>query len=175
MRSIVAIIVSVPLLTPVASLSAQASLPVQPGTRVRITAPDCGLEKRAATFEALRNGRLALGATDCPLTSVTRLELHTGRSVRATRALGFPVVGLLVGGVAGGLVGYSTCAPCDYELEGLAPAVGAVLGGGVGFLAGLVVGLLPRDRWQTVPLEPLPVIPIVTNRGQLALTVSLQL
>jgi hypothetical protein len=174
MRNIFASLLSVHLLVPMASLSAQAPLPLELGARVRITAPDCGFEKQAATFEALGGGMLVLGATNCPLASVARLELHAGRKVSAARALGFPVVGLLVGGVAGGLVGYSTCAPCDYELEGLAPAVGAVLGGGVGFVAGLVVGLLPRDRWQTVPLEPLRVTPIASARGRFGLAASVR-
>lgn len=174
MRDIVASLFSLPLLVPLPSLSAQQSLPLEPGARVRITAPDCGADKQTATFETLRGGMLVLGSTDCPLASVTRLELHTGRKVSAARALGFPVVGLLVGGVAGGLVGYSTCAPCDYELEGLAPAVGAVLGGGMGFVAGLVVGLLPRDRWRTVPLETLRVTPIASAPGHFGLVVSVR-
>jgi len=157
-----------------AGLSAQRPLPLEPGARVRITAPDCGAQKQAATFETLSGGMLVLDSTNCPLASVTRLELHTGRRVSAARALGLPALGLLAGGVAGGLVGYSTCAPCDYEMEGLAPFFGAVLGGGVGFVTGLVVGLLPRDRWQTVPLEPLGVTPIVSARGRFGIAAAMR-
>jgi hypothetical protein len=173
-RNLVTSLLPLPLLVPLVSLSAQAPLPLEPGARVRITAPDCGVEKQATIFEALSGGTLVLGVTDCPLASVTRLELHAGRRVSAARALGFPLVGLMVGGVVGGLVGYSTCAPCDYELEGLAPAFGAALGGGVGLVTGLVVGLLPLDRWQEVPLEPLRVTPIASARGRFGLAASVR-
>lgn len=74
MRGIVTSLLPLPLLVPLASLSAQAPLSLEPGARVRITAPDCGVEKQTATLEALQGGMLVLDGADCPLASVAKLD-----------------------------------------------------------------------------------------------------
>ena len=156
MRLRTLIIVLLPFVVPPALSAQQLSL-IQPGTRIRVTSPSCGLNKQVATLEMSRSDTLVLGSeistAQCSLDDITRLDVDGGRKVSAARAVGFPLAGFLVGGVTGGLIGYATCAPCNYELEGLAPVFGTALGGAVGFVAGLVVGLLPRDSWAEIPLE----------------------
>jgi hypothetical protein len=115
-----------------------------------------------------RQGRLALSRL-----FVERVDVSQGRKIHPGRAVGFPVLGFFVGGVTGGLIAYSTCAPCDYELEGLAPAFGAGIGATVGFVAGLVTGLVWRtDRWEEVPLDRLRVSFVPQRDGQFALGLS---
>ena len=77
MRNILASLLPVPLLLPLTSLSAQAPLPLEPGARVRITAPGCGAENQAATY----NHRLSLRSnfTTGPVgISVERTRWHRG-------------------------------------------------------------------------------------------------
>jgi hypothetical protein len=88
-------------------LSAQQSFPVEPGSRLRITAPDCGAHKQTVTFEAVSGDTLVAtgdAAVRCPLTAVTRLELHQGRRSNPLRGTG---IGFLVG-----RIGFSFC-PCE--------------------------------------------------------------
>ena len=59
-----------------------AQPPLHPGQRVRVTAAAYGLEKRIATFAAMRADTLVLTADttmSCPVSAVTRLEVSTGR------------------------------------------------------------------------------------------------
>ena len=78
-------IVSLLLLVPHFSLSAQARLPIEPGEKVRIVATDCRLYRQTAEFEALRGNELIV-VTDstvrCPLSSVGRLEVPRGQRGR---------------------------------------------------------------------------------------------
>jgi hypothetical protein len=106
---------------------------------------------------------------------VERVDVSRARMIHLGRAVGFPVLGFFVGGVTGGLIAYSTCAPCDYELEGLAPAFGAGIGATVGFVAGLVTGLAWRtDRWEEVPLDQLRVSFTPQRDGRFALGFSVR-
>jgi hypothetical protein len=167
------------LVAPTVNLQGQGS-PIQPGTNVQVDY-DCGPQGYPSTERCKGNGRLEAvtaehlvlimdgRSTRVLIASVKRLRLYAGRGVSAGRAIGFPAMGLLAGGLAGGLIGYATCAPCDYELEGMAVAIGAVVGGCVGFVAGLVVGLLPRDRWKDVSLEGLRVNVVPQRDGRIAL------
>lgn len=110
-----------------------------------------------------------------PWSSVLGVNRKTGRKIDSSRAIGFPLAGAAVGGLAGTLIGYSTCAPCDYELEGLAAAVGAVVGIGVGFIGGLVTGLAwTTDIWEPVSTDRLRLSfsPGANGRTYLGLNIS---
>ena len=62
-----------------ASTEIAAQEPLASGSRVRVTAPDCALRGEAATFRALRADTLVLETTECPLASVTRLDVSRGQ------------------------------------------------------------------------------------------------
>jgi hypothetical protein len=53
------ILLVVPLITAVAQ---EQPPPLEPGTRVRVTAPELGIEKQQATFQALSGDTLAVTA-----------------------------------------------------------------------------------------------------------------
>ena len=128
--------------------------PLQRGASVRVTAPDCGLSVAARTFQALRADTLVFTTTECPLASVTTLDVRARRR-RARR-------GALIGGVAGLVAGVFmgagyhdfceswSCDPTFAAAGGflLGVAAGVALGAGVG-------ALIKTDRWEEVPLDGL--------------------
>lgn len=60
-------------------------------------------------------------------------------------------VGLLIGLLAGGALGYSSaCANCDGDWRPLGVIMGGVLGGGAGALGGLLFGAQRRGFWEVV-------------------------
>lgn len=127
-----------------------------PGSRVRVTAPDCGLSGQPTTYETVRADTLVLESTECPLASVTELDTYVLRRRAGRGAL----IGGLVGGASLALVYGAVFDACGYSCEtdsltyGAAFAVGALSGA----LLGAVVGFLIRsDRWEEVPLERLRV------------------
>ena len=75
-------------------IAAQEPSLFQPGVRVRVTAPACGLRERATGFRALRADALVLETTECPLAAVTRLDVSRGRKSHAKlgAAIGFAAV-----------------------------------------------------------------------------------
>ncbi len=161
------------------ALEAQMAERLEPGARVRVTYL-CGDERECrekgtvmtttADSIELVQGRLITGI---PVRAVTRLEVRTGRRVSAGRAVGFPVLGFAGGGLVGGVIGYGSCAPCDYELEGLAVVFGAALGAGIGFATGLVAGLVPRDTWEDASLDRFRIGVAPGHEGRLQFGVSL--
>ncbi len=136
---------------------AQQPVGFYPGSQFRIFAPGCRLEGQKVTIEAF-HGDFIILPTDprrssnpnpkCPISSVTRLEV---RRDRKGQALAGAIIGFWGGVAVGGLVGYSTCAPCDEEMDTLAPFVLSIVGGSVGIITGVIVGLQPS--WEEVPTE----------------------
>ena len=130
-------------------------IPVEPGARVRVTAPATGLSRYVGEYVAGDRDTVYVrgGARDTPLaiplTSVTLLELRTGE--KRPRLLGTGV-GFAVGAVVGALTGVPN------EDQVLSALVLAVPGSFIGFLVGSV---LKTDRWedtvadgpQTLPAE----------------------
>jgi hypothetical protein len=145
------------------------------GTRVRVYAPELGIERQSATFEALRGDTLVVVADSamyCPLASVVRLDLYRGRG-------GHPWTGAALGFVAGAIAGGAAAIiSCENTLCSVGPDV--VLGGaGIGGLAGGLLGagvgaLIKTDRWEEVPLDQLRVS-VAPRRDGLALTVTVVL
>ncbi|MDH3290979.1 MAG: hypothetical protein OEO20_07595 [Gemmatimonadota bacterium] len=146
---------------------------LQPGERVRVTAPAYDLRRTPATFRAMRSGSLHLDftrkrldhggvvvdspAVAVPLAMVSRLEAPAGRRSnwdKGARA------GALVGGGVGLLLGVAyaacddswVCPQSGGEKIG-AVVVGAVAVGFAGGLVGTMIGALSsRDAWRDVPL-----------------------
>ena len=146
-------VIAVGLLVPLANLEGQ----LQSGQRVRVTAPDCGVDNQSLTFEALRSDTLVLDTMNCPLVSVTRLQVHRGRRSNAAKGA---LIGLAIGGGGGALVGVIVYS--GLRSAGVTSAEGAALGalllGPPSILAGVIIGALVKtDRWEEVPLDRLSV------------------
>ncbi len=71
------------LLTPFTSVAAQEQpLPLEPEQRVRVTAPNLGINKQVVTFKALRGDTLIVSADSTmawPLAAITRLDVYRRR------------------------------------------------------------------------------------------------
>ena len=168
-----AVLLVLPLTTAVAQ---QQPPPLEPGTRVRITAPDLGIEKQQATFQALRGDTLAVTADSAmalSLSSVTRLDVYQGRKSWGWWKGG--LIGFFGGAGLGALVGASVdCQESALDSpEELCTGAGAVVGAGVGLLVGAVAGaLIKTDRWEEVPMDQLR-LSLVPHDGGLVLGISL--
>jgi hypothetical protein len=143
-------------LCPVSGLWTQESLPVAPGTRVRVTAPSLGVYRQAATLEAAGGGVLTVSADSTvqyPLSAVALLEVYSGRS-HPWRGAG---IGFLAGYAAGFLVWLTAVGGC-YE-GATTTSCAAVLGGSSGAVFGTLTGALVggflwrTDKWDEVPLR----------------------
>ena len=129
-------------------IAAQVPLPVEPGVRVKVTAPECELREQAATFRALRADTLVLETTECPLASVTRLDVSRGQKshVLLGAGIGF-AAGALVGLVhcSGDAGGFSDAGTCDLGDDDLTLWVTFVIGT-IGGIAGGFVGYFIRPN-----------------------------
>ena len=151
--------------------AAQEPLPVEPGVRVRVTAPDCGLRSEATDFRAFRADTLVLETTECALASVTRLDVSRGQKSNA-------VVGFFVGaglGLVGSLAVCNFTDTCqvfsDNDVRGDVVAVTAAMGAGVGAIVGYFI---KTDSWEEVPLERLRVGLTPQRDGRFALGFSVR-
>lgn len=155
----------------VASLAAQRLPDVEPGTRVRLTAPE--LRKEQVTGDVLfmnsdtlvielRNGE----NVEVPVASVERLEISRGPEYGK---------GLLRGAKYGALTGVGVGALFFLEgvvfdddggfyliavpfLTGVAAVSGALVGG-------LVGTIFPPETWEEIPLSPRPEVTAVPGGG----------
>ena len=156
---------------------------LSPGQRVRVTAPDLGLGRAHATFEAIDGSDLVI-RTDAtrrvPLASVARLEAYAGRRSHWLLGAG---IGFVVGAGATYVLlnppGTNSTALCDQsanqdaigsgECLGLT-ALGGVVGGGLGALVGMFI---KSDRWTDVPRERLRLTVVPQRHGRFAVGASL--
>jgi len=158
MLSIVALIVVPPL----ANITAQEPANIEPGSRVRVTAPTIGLSKYTGTFMAANNDTLVVDTLSISMRALTGLDVHRGVMSNVGR-------GALIGGSIGGGLGMALliigaaidcfgCAEADagYWIWGTV-AVTALLaapGAGIGALIGR---LSTHDNWEETPLNHLHV------------------
>ena len=120
-------IIAVSFLVPLTSLSAQQP-PIEPGSRVRVTAPDCGVSRQATTVEALRGDTLVLAGDptrnsnpiNCPLTSVTRLDVSQGRKSHFAASAG---IGVVIGAAGGGIGLAASSLDCGVRMSRKKPAL----------------------------------------------------
>jgi hypothetical protein len=142
---------------PLTRVTAQELPPVKPGDRVRVTAPDLGIRKQAATFEAWRGDTLVIVADSImnfPLAFVTRLEVGRNRQYADRGA----VIGLALGGVVGGVLLGVECANDSFTKHATVgcAVLGAVVFGAGGVLIGALIGAMSTGtRWEEVPLDRL--------------------
>ena len=154
-----------------ASTEIVAHEPLASGSRVRVTAPDCALRGEAATFRALRADTLVLETTECPLVSVTRLDVSRGQEAHA-------IGGFLVGaglGLVGSLAVCNFTDPCqvfsDNDIRGDVVTVSGLMGGALGGITGYFI---KTDRWEEVPLDQLRVSLAPQRDGGFALGFSVR-
>ncbi len=151
------ILVAILAFVPLASATAQDSLPVRAGDRVRVTAPDLGIRKQAGRFAALRADAMVVAVADStmtfPVASMTRLEVSRGQTSRMGPGAG---IGLLGGGLLGYLISSGSCSGERFLIrtQETCIRVSTVGGAVVGTFLGLAVGaVIMTDRWQEVPLD----------------------
>ncbi len=151
------ILVAILAFVPFAIATAQDSLPVRAGDRVRVTAPDLGIRKQAGRFEALRADTMVVAVADStmtfPVAFVTRLEVSRGQKSRAGQGAG---IGLVGGGLLGFLISSGTCSGESFLIRTREACIRVSTVGGavVGTFLGLAVGaVIMTDRWQEVPLD----------------------
>ncbi len=161
-------------------MAAQESL--ASGSRVRVTALDCGLRGRATLrFRALRADTLVLDTTECPLASVTHLDVDRGQKSHARLGA---VIGSLTGALSGAVIGFSLGddppflsrdgGPFPFS-AGNKAAIGFFLGGLGGAIIGVQIGSGFHDeQWEEVPLERLSVSLAPQRDGRFALGFSVR-
>lgn len=153
-------------------------LPLDPGQRVRVTAPAAGFPQTSGNYQHVERDTLLIHvpqpqaefqrplALHIALDDVTQLEAFRGRRTSAYRVLMFAGGGTLLGAGVGWLV-KSAVGECDGtycfgEARRYAPLIGAVAGFSVGALVGSV---WKRDRWEEVPLDDLRVSVVPVRNG----------
>ena len=162
---------------PLDGVMAQDALAVQVGTRVRVTAPELDLERYDGTLVAVRGDTLTVGTVHVPLTSVTRLDVHRGRTGNWRKGA---INGALVGGSTGlvfGVLFWQICSSLAGDGDACWPFVpfSAVVVGLPGGLVGAAVGILIKtDRWEEIPLERLHVNLAPQRDGGFALGFSVR-
>ena len=152
--------------------------PLQPGQRIRVTAPNSGMNKQAATFEAVESGVLLVTADStmrCPLLDMTRLDVYRGRQGHPGLGAG---IGSAVGAATGVVIGIQLCNSdwlCPDRYMGWAVLAGAGIGGATGALLGAGIGaLIKTDKWEEVPLDRLQLSMVPLRDGRFALGLSVE-
>ena len=143
-----------------ATVAQEAPPPLEPGTRVRVTAPD--IDKYDGTLQAMRGDTLTVDTLRIAVASVTRLDVYRGQKSKTGKGA---LIGAGVGFVAGALTGLALCGergtPCESDGSDYTAAAAVILGGGGALLGagiGAVVGSqIKGDRWEEVPLDRLQV------------------
>ena len=162
------------LLLPVAGLLAQEAPSLEPGVRVRMTAPHCNAISKKGRLQEMRGDTLVLDTIECPLENAWKLEVSRGRKRSVGRVLAGASLGIL-GGLLGAAVGYALEHDRCHDTCGIAPAIGGIVGAGGGVVIGTVIGALIRtDRWEEVPLNHLRVSLALQRDGRFALGVTLR-
>lgn len=164
------------LAVPTGTAAAQDATSLEPGQRVRVTAPALGLDRHEERVAAVLGDTLVLTSTRCSLADIERLDVHTGRrSYAVTGGLIGAAVGLVIGtGVGVAEQSRYDCdpqnawAPCIPPLPTI-PIMLGLLGGTVGAVTG---AFIKTDRWEEMPLDGLRVS-VAPRPGGVALGISI--
>ena len=93
------------LAVPHGAIQPQEPPPLQPGSLVRVTAPQCGLENYAATLGSVAADTVLLETDEssvrCLRTNVTRLAISRGR--KSSGILKYALIGAPMGALVGAL------------------------------------------------------------------------
>ena len=166
-----ALIIALAMLAAAAGAQGQSAdtvfVPLVPGTRVRIAAPELGAERITAVFSAHRGDTLVLmryqGSRGDSLVVATAdvQTMEVSRGWRA-RALRLGIAGAVVGAIAGGIWGYNAVLPaddpsCSFICRREPTRVGVANGVSIGISVGGVVGALVGrfvlgEQWTPVTL-----------------------
>ena len=151
---------------------AQGPVQIFAGDRVRLTAPDCQLEKQPATFVAFEDNILSATAGErtiqCPFGALTKLEVSLGDRIwhrDAVRGMKYGALFGLAGGVA--IMASAGREDDSAAVEAMLVAAGA---GAVGFLVGAgLSSMREEEEWLEAPLpSPRPyVAPMGRGRVQI--------
>ena len=160
--------------TPLSGATAQEQRPaVEPGARVRVTAPSASPGRLEGTVVTLTGEDIVVDQrggdqVTIPLQSVTLLEVSRGRKSKLLLGLGLGFVG---GAGAGAAIIPERCG-LDFPEAGCR-AVGATVGAVGGALFGAIVGaLIKTERWEEVPLDQLRVSFAPQRDGRFGVGVS---
>ena len=143
--------------TPLTRVTAQERTTVEPGTRVRVTAPHVDIVRHTGTLARIDADTLVVGARAIAVEWVTRLEVVRGQKSHLLQGMG---IGLLAGAAVGAVAIASSgdLDNCDPFSPTTCVLIGAGLGAAVGIPVGALIGLAVRtDRWEEVPLDQLRV------------------
>lgn len=140
-----------------------AEWPLDSGSKVRITSPAFGLSPRVGLLvstaadtlfvrHAKKDSTMAIAVPN-----IARLEVSRGTHTRKAKGA---LIGLLIGGVAGAVIGAASYSPASCNADtwcfDFGPEFGTtvlgVLGAGVGTLIGAIVGSSPTDTWVPVTI-----------------------
>jgi hypothetical protein len=140
-----------------ADLGAQATPPLEPGSRIRVRAPDAGANKLVGAYlgtvaDTLRVQMEELSSVrSIPFSSVVALEASRGRKSNALKGMGLGFVG---GAGAGLVVGLAVDRGDDDASRLQLIGLGAGFFGACGAVVGLLTGaMITSERWEEVPLE----------------------
>ena len=142
-----------------ASLVTQAPQPTAPiatGDRLRVTVggPCCNSPAIGIAASLSRDSLVLQPGEGVPRFAIARSDItrierwNAGRTHKAADA----ALGALAGAATGALIGYqSSCAHCDGDWRPYGAFVGAIGGGVIGMLAGVIVGSYRHAFWETIP------------------------
>ena len=166
---------AVSLLVPLTNLSTQQLPPLEPGQRLRVTAPTLLPHRTEGMLESINETELTMDAGAAPLvipvSDVIRIDRHSGHRR-------YWLHGMVVGGSIGAIIGVAKlqlgaclfCPGCECMSDPIGEAiVGAVPGALVGALVGWIIR---TDRWEEVPLDRLRVSVAPKRDGRIVLGVS---
>lgn len=157
---------------------AQDSGSLRSGDEVRVTAPDCSLHGERGLYRGKLGNHLLLSfqlnRVSCPISAITRIEIHRGRrSVWKPALIGAGVMGLA------GAASASQVRACYAEFDektNYCPVIGAGIGIGTGLFLGIAfASIRGRDVWEelSLPSVSTAVFRSMGNRLHLQFSITL--
>ena len=163
------------LLSPISTVGAQeVTERITPGKMVRITAPTLTTDRLVgkvvsvdsvgislmfmrdtegfAYYHEGDEGRVPFEKSSLmvPWATMQHVELGQRKWSGMRMALGASI-GMVGGAISGGLLGLAADDP-NSELYGYGAFVGGIVFGGLGLVLGTIIGALPHEQWQQLPL-----------------------
>ncbi|HJU89451.1 MAG TPA: hypothetical protein VJ672_08670 [Gemmatimonadaceae bacterium] len=138
------------------TVSTASAQELTPGARVRVSAPDFGIDKRKGTLVRMTRDSVTIDLSGrrpivtLPIRGIVCLDVSRGKHT----AVGF-VNGAFIGVLAGGLTGawLSQQGDCGH-MCGLAGMFGLAAGGAIDLVFGGAIGVRTApDRWEEVSLH----------------------
>ena len=158
MRTVI-LALALSLLMSNADLGAQATPPLEPGSRIRVRAPEAGANKLVGSYLGTVDDTLRVqmeeppSVRSIPFSSVVALEASRGRKSNTLKGLG---LGFLGGVGVGVVVGLAVDASDDDMSRLQLVGLGAGFFGACGAVVGLLTGaMITSERWEEVSLDRL--------------------